>query len=216
MSNEWLRASPALSPSSLLYMVPHRRYDQAVREWQKDPGWSDRLHRINIDLGEEPPMLDAVDKVKSLVQNTRRWLQDKDEKCRIHAIECELVASTFYFERRGNAGKDEGSPIHVKGVIGCRIFEMAEVMAPGKFLLSYIYDPTLFVINKATQDKVVEMPIKTMVLYGLSDLVEVDITVLEEAVLTSIDLKLEREGLRDQRLYRLSLFLRKLIKQDSK
>lgn len=161
-------------------------------------------------------MLDAVGKVQSIVQNTRGWLQDKDEKCRIHAIECKVVASTFYFERCGNAGKDEGSPIHVKGVIGCRIFEMAEVMALGKFLLSCIYDPTLFVINKATQDKVVEMPIKTMVLYGLSDLVEVDITVLGEAVLTSIDLKLEREGLRDQRLYRLSLFLRKLIKQDSK
>lgn len=193
-----------------------RRFDQVAREWQKDPDLADRLHRINPDLGEEPPLLDAVDKLDSIAQNTRGWLQDKDEKRRIHAIACRLVASSFYFERRGYAGKGEGSTIDVKGAIRCRISETAEVVALGEFLSSCESDPTLVIINYATHDKEIRIPIQEMVSHGRFDPVEVDIMVLGEDAFTSIELKLERQGLQDQRLYRLSGFPRKLIKEDFK
>lgn len=107
---------------------------------------------------------------------------EQDEKCRIHAIEFRLVASSFYFERRG-----EGSSVDVKGAIRCRISEMAEVVALEKFLSSCKSDPALPIINyAAAQDKEIKVPIQTMGSHGRFDPVEVDITVSGEDAITSI------------------------------
>lgn len=192
------------------------RYNHVAREWAKDPMWAGRLHRINPNLGREPPPLDAVHEIDSMVQNVRGWLQHKDEKRRIHAIACKLVASSFYFARRGNAGKGEGSSIQVQGVIKCRLTEQVEVTALGKFLASCIHEPTFVVINYFSPDLEIDLPTQAMLSDGRFDGVEVDITVSGEDASTSIELKLEREGLQDQRLYRLSGFPRKLIKEDFK
>lgn len=142
---------------------------------------------------------------------------EQGEKCRIYAIEFRLVASSFYFARRGNECKGEGSSVNIKGAIRCRISEMAEVVALEKFLSSCKSDPALPIINyAAAQDKEIKVPIQTMGSHGRFDPVEVDITVAGEDAVTSIELKLERQGLQDQRLYRLSGFPRRLIKEDFK
>lgn len=193
-----------------------RRHDQVSREWQKDPELRDRLHRFNPDLGQEPPPLDAVQSVDDIIRSTRGWLQEKDEKMRIHAMACKLVASSFYFERRGNASKVQGSSIKVSGIIRCRLVDTTEVMALGKFFSSCIHEPTFVIINYSCADEETEIPIRTMASQGRFDGVEMNITVLGEEAVTSIELKLERDGLPDQRLYRLSGFPRKLIKEDFK
>lgn len=197
-----------------------RRYEQAIREWAKDPIWADRLHRINPDLGREPPPLDAVEEVDSVAQSVRGWLQSPDEKRRIHAIACRLVASSFYFERRGNAAKsDPGSSVSIRipGTIRCRITEPTFLTALGKFLAACIHAPTFVVINYSHHpDEEVPVPVQNMVDHGRFDGVEVDFAVFGEDAVTSVELKLEREGLRDQRLYRLSGFPRKLVKEDFK
>lgn len=194
-----------------------RRYEQVTREWAKDPDWEDRLHRINPDLGKEPPPLDAVEEVDSIAQSVRGWLQHPEEKRRIHAVACKLAASSFYFERRGNAGKIESSSaIHLQGTIRCRLAETTAITALGKFLAACLHEPALVIINYSRPDEEIALPVDTMLSHGRFDGVGVDFTVSGEETVTSIELKLEREGLQDQRLYHLSGFPRKLVKEDFK
>lgn len=48
-----------------------RRYDHVAQELHRDPDWKGRLHRINPDLGKDPPLLDAVGEVDPLLQSVR-------------------------------------------------------------------------------------------------------------------------------------------------
>lgn len=187
-----------------------------AQELHRDPDWKGRLHRINPDLGKDPPLLDAVGEVDPLLQSVRGRMLYPKEKRQTLTVACQLVASSFYFERRGGAGKGDGSYIKIRGIIRCRLVDTAEVMALGRFLASCLHEPCFIVINYARPDEKVQIPLEVMRENGRFDGVELDVPVAGEDATTSIELKMEREGLRDQFLYRLSGFPRKLLQEESK
>ena len=57
-----------------------------------------RYVRLNPDLGENPPALDQVNKMKPLLETVRRQMQ-KDK--RIEGVASQLIATSFYFEKSG-------------------------------------------------------------------------------------------------------------------
>lgn len=193
-----------------------RRYKHVAEELHRDPDWKGRLYRINPYLGKEPPLLVDVGEVEPLLQSVRGRMVYPEEKRQTLTVACQLVASSFYFERRGIAGKDENSDISVAGTIRCRLVDADEVRALGRFLASCLREPSFVVINYTRPDEKIQIPVKAMREQGRFDGVELDVAVAGEDAATSIELKMERDGLRDQVLYRLSGFPRKLLKEDSK
>jgi hypothetical protein len=57
-----------------------------------------RYVRLNPDLLENPPALDQVNKMKPLLEMVRRQMQKHK---RIDEVACQLIASSFYFEKSG-------------------------------------------------------------------------------------------------------------------
>lgn len=65
-----------------------------------------------------------------------------------------------------------------------------------RFLSSCESDPTLIIINYATQDKKIKVATQTVTSRGRFDLVEVDVAALVEDAATSIKLKLDGRELK--------------------
>lgn len=193
-----------------------KRFEQVRQEYTKDSEASRRLHRLNPYLGEEPPLLDAVDKVDLMLNNTRGWTQREEAKAQIHDIACKLVASSFYFQRIGGPGKAQGrgSPIQLRGIIKCRLTNTSEVMALGSFFAKCSPVPTFVLINYVSTDQEVTIPVDVMESQGHFGGVEVRLTVPGEDAVASIELKLERPNGKNRRLFCLSGFPRKLVKED--
>ncbi|KAM3087081.1 hypothetical protein ACMFMG_001191 [Clarireedia jacksonii] len=193
--------------------------DSEIR-WQKwsqqitDKEFKSRFYRINPDLGVTPPLLDDVNKVTLMLQNVTGWTQtDRDVQYMIGEIACRLVASSFYFEKRGNATKGPNSPILLKGVIQCRLpNNPQEMKAFGKFLGSGTKPASLVVLDPFNDDQNLPLPVQDMVNGHFTE-VEVTISIPEEESQTQI--ALEIVGLiPDKHLFNISGFPRKLMRYD--
>lgn len=77
-----------------------------------------RMHRVNPDLGREPPAMDEVGKLDKLRNQVQAWLTARIQRSKITEIACILVASSFYFERSGNARSS--TSVDLPGFIKCR------------------------------------------------------------------------------------------------
>jgi hypothetical protein len=77
-----------------------------------------RYIRINPDIGENPPEMDAKDQIKQLQNDTRRELRQTRMKEEIKHVAHRLVASSFYFRP---ASKPTAEPGDVFKCIGMTI-----------------------------------------------------------------------------------------------
>ncbi|KAK6220922.1 hypothetical protein LQW54_001842 [Pestalotiopsis sp. IQ-011] len=172
-----------------------------------------RAFRVNPDLGDEPPSLDAVDKVTPLRQQVAGWLLDHKRVTQIKEISCTLVASSFYFEPFGQPEKGDESSIQLQGFIRCRLSDDAsDIKALGTFL-GTCTSPAHFVVeNSSAPDDDITIPVQSMMSGGLYQGVEVMLTLSSEDNDSTIALKLP--GLGEVRLYPLSGFPRNLMKND--
>jgi hypothetical protein len=77
------------------------------------PNWQrERFHRINLDLGYEPPKLDDVKSMAVLQDDVKRILKTEP---RIERLAVLLIASSFYFQRSPQRWSESDGFIHCPG-----------------------------------------------------------------------------------------------------
>ncbi|KAK3080839.1 hypothetical protein LTS18_012629 [Coniosporium uncinatum] len=64
--------------------------------------------RVNVDLGNEPPRIDAVEHVESMQQNAASKLKTHRCHTQVMKIAYRLIASSFFFEPNGPVEDDDG------------------------------------------------------------------------------------------------------------
>ncbi|KAI9158039.1 Calcium-independent phospholipase A2-gamma [Paramyrothecium foliicola] len=184
-----------------------------------DPMWRDRLFRLNPDLGEQPPPMDDVSKVQSLQNNVIGWIETNIEaRDLINEVVCSLVASCFYFERKGNAiqVRTQPSSIELHGCIRCRFWNSAShLKALGAFLATCQSRATFVIANDASEGSECRLPVEVaeMQYHGRFKDVPVVINVPTEDTTTRIAVDLR--GILDRRrMYNISGFPRQLMRHD--
>lgn len=189
------------------------------QKWQEgiaDEQLLSRVFRINPDLGEAPPPLDAVDQVTSLKDKVTGWIHNNEvEKQRIREIAGRLVASSFYYERTDNAHKTKDSLLQLRGVIRCRLpDDSPDMKSLGKFLRSCSSTaPSFLVVRKDGDDQRFPVPVEDMIVDGRFPGVPVTITAPFED--TATGMVIELTGFVEKRnLFYLSGFPRSLMKND--
>lgn len=69
----------------------------------------ERYVRLNPDLREPPPALDAVSKMKELQESVRQVLRSSVNELLVERTAYRMVASTFYFAKNSEFERDERS-----------------------------------------------------------------------------------------------------------
>jgi hypothetical protein len=190
-----------------------RRWSQAI---QQNSRIKERMHRVNPDLGKEPPEMDNVNEVWPLRQAVVGWLQDFKPKQQINEISCILVASTFYFERDGRAALTSPSSIMLPGTIKCRLSDNRDAMRKiGIFLSDSRAPPAFIVENTPSTDKGhrIGVPVEAMVETGSFEEIQVSLKVPGEDTITSIMLDLPGISAKHRR-FPISGFPRALTRCD--
>jgi hypothetical protein len=72
-----------------------------VADQTRDSSWSKRYFRLNPDLGEDPPPLDAKQKLREVQLLAVNSLRTDSNKALVQKIAHQLVASSFYFVKEG-------------------------------------------------------------------------------------------------------------------
>ncbi|KAI1264025.1 hypothetical protein F5Y18DRAFT_418041 [Xylariaceae sp. FL1019] len=189
------------------------------KKWREsivDERMLSRVFRINVDLGRAPPRLDAVDQVTSLRDEVTGWISNNEsEKQRVREIACRLVASSFYYERTGNAHKTEDSLLQLRGVIRCRLPEESHDMRSlGRFLRSNTSTtPTFIAVRGDGDDERFPVPIEDMIVSGRFPGVPVIITAPLEETVTQLAIQLTGFVMKHNMFY-ISGFPRSLMKND--
>ncbi|EON62430.1 hypothetical protein W97_01652 [Coniosporium apollinis CBS 100218] len=96
----------------------------------------ERYIRLNIDLGFDPPALDAVDQLDNVQTAARDQLYGAAPyKSQIQQIAARLVASCFFFDKTAGSLSETDSGFQVSGAIYCRFGgESASMRALGDYL----------------------------------------------------------------------------------
>ncbi|KAI0965763.1 hypothetical protein F4678DRAFT_467205 [Xylaria arbuscula] len=203
-----------------LNLDSERRWVAWSEPFLRDPQWKERLYRLNPDLGEEPPAMDDVEKIKSLSNNVAGWIENHAEvQEEVNEIACSLVASSFYLELVGKPVKAQDSSIQLHGFIRCRIpHEIQERRALGAFLAS-CHSPVALVIKSSAdgpdgtdgpEDLQIEVPVVDLRERGVYEDISVTFTIGSETTSTTISLDLC--GIcRNRRIFNISGFPRQLV-----
>ncbi|KAI1741274.1 hypothetical protein F4680DRAFT_416257 [Xylaria scruposa] len=170
-----------------------------------------RSYRLNPDLGMTP-LLDDVGSLSKLRQKAMNWARASDK---IDHIACSLVASSFYFERVGDARKKQHSSIQVNGKIKCRLSGGTEddIKRLGQFLRPCIKPAAFIVIDTEHDDQVIPLPVEQMITEGRFDGVPVTVPIVDEEMLTRICLRLSGLVPHTQ-VYDISGFPRRMMRCD--
>lgn len=73
-----------------------------------------RCIRVNMDLGKDPPPLDAKQELSNLQSQVIQLLRTREYQNIIEQIAHRLVASTFYFIK-DSVGPNENGTLHCSG-----------------------------------------------------------------------------------------------------
>jgi hypothetical protein len=110
---------------------------------QQTPDIQSRMHRINPDLGYQPPTMDDVAQVEKMYNivkgdSTKGALRDQ-----ILEVACNLVSHMFFFQKTKEAARPPGSQhTSLPGVIACRIRNgNPKLNDLGNFIKKYSCDP---------------------------------------------------------------------------
>ncbi|KAK3658833.1 hypothetical protein LTR56_001704 [Elasticomyces elasticus] len=98
-----------------------RIWSTFMMDMEVNTGLRRRYQRINVDLGKDPPELDAVDQVEDLQATVAYRLKTVPEyKVQLGEIAHQLVASSFYFEKAPGHAVDPSVAIQIFGTFRCR------------------------------------------------------------------------------------------------
>ncbi len=76
-----------------------------------------RYIRINPDIGEDPPKLDAKDQIRQLQSDTKRALKRTRMATKIKHVAHRLVASSFFFRPASRPTAEPGDVFKCSGMI---------------------------------------------------------------------------------------------------
>lgn len=185
------------------------------KTWHQNVGENSALcklsYRLNPDLGVTP-LMDDVGSLLNLRQKTQSWAQKSGK---IDRIACSLVASSFYFERVGDARKKQHSSIQVNGKIKCRLSGGSEddIKKLGQFLMPCTKPAAFIVIDTDHEDQIIPLPVEQMITEGRFDGVPVTVPIADKETSTLICLRLS--GLvSNTQVYDISGFPRRLMRCD--
>lgn len=174
------------------------------------------MHRVNPDLGREPPAMDEVGKLDTLRNQVQAWLTARTQRSKITEIACILVASSFYFERSGNARSSSGSSIELPGFIKCRFSgDRDGLIGLGKFLAAASLSVYLDIHNSPSgrgSDRK-RFPVEAMNNIGRWDDVGLLIKIPGEDAITTISIDMPNIC-HNSRQFPISGFPRPLMKAD--
>jgi hypothetical protein len=181
-----------------LNLDTERRWNHVVRENEQ---LHQRMHRINPDLGEEPPEMDNVSQASPLYGKILEWASLPASQERIAKVARGLLASSFYFERNGVAAMCSASTISLPGLIKCRLSgDYDAIRSLGRLLSTTCSFEASFVVeNMPSGDKEKKFMIahEDMIDHGIWNDMKVLVTIPGEDTLTTISL--EAPGLCDTR-----------------
>lgn len=204
-----------------LNLDTERRWFHVVKE---NPRLKERMHRINPNLGEDPPEMDNVSQAEPLYRKVEEWVSNTSAKMYIAKIARGLIASSFYFERDGVAVMGPASSISLPGLIRCRLSGDPKAIKRLGRLLSAAHHPgASFVVENIPStrtEKKFMIAYEDMIDHGVWKDMKVLVTIPGEDTNTTISL--EAPGLCDIRTARpteesrstISGFPRNLMRND--
>ncbi|KAK5360276.1 hypothetical protein LTS13_010366 [Exophiala xenobiotica] len=210
----------------------------AEREWQvfhaeaqntgKSMDGGSRCIRVNLDLGKEPPALDAKTELTNLQTQVVQLLRSREYQNDIEQVAYRLVASTFYFIKDSVSANDNGT-FRCSGRITCRFEGNSSEMRRNMRELGHLlrqqqipgYQP-FFTIKEQAGDVdsnkvfITESMIEDMIRraeFRFDKTVEIEVP--NQLTMTTIYLALYERRSFEPGLYPISGFPRCLVMEDS-
>ncbi|KAF2117507.1 hypothetical protein BDV96DRAFT_393250 [Lophiotrema nucula] len=147
--------------------------DFLAQERQQPNHNASRYIRINPDLGEDPPKMDAKKEVEQLHRQTKRILATSRYKDTIKDVVLRLAASSFYFVKSSSTTIEHGQTHRIQGNICCRFEDGSRnLRRMGEFLRHQqkpASKPTFHIVNHENNTVIQRIELRSTVIANMLD-----------------------------------------------